>query len=246
MSRKVPDERYAEHGGDQAPAGASRRWVLLAGASTLVYAATGPVSGQSAMSSSSGATGCKAVYVAGHERHASIILDRRDFDRAVPLPSPEFRAKDWLEIGWGDADFYQDAGDSVALGVKALFFPTGAVVHLHGFNGTPASNFPKSEIVEIFLTPKGYDALLKFLAASFARSESGALEPLGPGLYGLSRFYAGTGTYSLFNTCNTWVAEAMAAGGLPVDPDGVVTVSQVMDRVRGKTYASCTPPSAAR
>ena len=245
MNRKVPDERYAEHAGNQAPAGTSRRWLLLAGASVLVCAATGAVLGRSA-TLSSGGTGCKAVYVAGHERHASIIVDRRDFDRAVPLLPPEFRTKDWLEIGWGDADFYQDAGDSVALGVKALFFPTGAVVHLHGFNGTPASNFPKSEIVEVFLTPDGYDDFLKFLGASFARSEGGEVEPLGPGLYGLSRFYAGSGTYSLFNTCNTWVVEALAAGGLPVDPEGVVTVGQVMDRVRGKSYVSCTPPSATR
>lgn len=219
--------------------------MLLAGGALLLSLAARGAPGQAASPGDSVAARCKAVYVAGHERHASIVLDRRDFDPAGRLASPEFLAKDWIEIGWGDADFYQDSGESVALGIKALFFPTGAVVHLHGFNGAPAANFPKSEVVEIYLTPDGYAKLLEFLYGSFARTSDGAVERLGPGLYGLSRFYRATGTYSLLYTCNTWVAEALAAGGVPIDLDGIVTVGQVMDDVRGKSFAACTPQAAA-
>lgn len=185
------------------------------------------------------ATRCKTFYVGGHTRHASIIIDRRDFDPAKSLGTLDFNGKYWLEFGWGDADFYQALGEDILLGLKALIIPTGAVMHVHGFNGSPASNFPRTEILELHVTPDGYAGLLEFIRASFAHDAAGKVMPLGPGLYGLSRFYEGTGTYSMFNTCNTWMAKVLAAGGFPIDPAEVGTVGQFMEQVRGKTVAGC-------
>lgn len=182
---------------------------------------------------------CKTFYVGAHKWHASIVVDRRDFDPAKSLGTVGFNGKYWIEFGWGDADFYQATGEDVLLGLKALFVPTGAVMHVHGFNGSPASNFPKSEIIEMHFTPEGYERLLAFIRASFAHDQAGKPIPLGDGLYGLSRFYEGTGTYSMFNTCNTWVAKALAAGGFPIDPADVGTVGQFLEQVRGKTAAGC-------
>lgn len=190
----------------------------------------------------SAAARCKTFYVGGHTRHASIIIDRRDFDPVKSLGTFDFNGKYWLEFGWGDADFYRANGEDILLGLKALFFPTGAVMHVHGFNGSPASNFPKSEIIELRLTPAGYDRLLAFIRGSFARGADGKTIPLDKGLYGLSRFYEGTGTYSMFNTCNTWAAKALAAAGFPIDPADVGTVGQFLEQVRGKTAPGC--PSA--
>lgn len=188
------------------------------------------------------AAACRTIYIGGHTRHAGIIVDRRDFDPVHSIGAPEFRGKDWLEFGWGDADFYQKEGESLLLGLKALFLPTGSVMHVHGFNGSPAANFPKTEIVALHLTDAGYARLLDFLRASFARDADGKARPLGAGLYGLSRFYAATGTYSLLNTCNTWSARALAAGGFPIDPADVGTVDQFMALVRGKKSAACPGP----
>lgn len=182
---------------------------------------------------------CKTFYVGGHTRHASIIVDRRDFDPAKSLGTIDFNGKYWLEFGWGDADFYQAEGEDVLLGLKALLFPTRVVMHVHGFNGSPQSNFPETEIIEMSLTPEGYERLLAFLRASFAHDAAGRPIPLGKGLYGLSQFYAGTGTYSMFNTCNTWAAKALAAGGFPIDPADVGTVGQFLEQVHGKRVPGC-------
>ena len=40
-----------------------------------------------------------------------------------------------------------------------------------------------------------------------------------------------TGTYSATYTCNTWTAESLRVGGLPVTPAGVVLASQVIDQL---------------
>lgn len=215
-------------GGGSAQSWTRRRFVALGGAVLLAARAA----------RAEGAR-CRSVYVAGHARHAGIVVDRRDFDPVRSIATPEFLARDWLEFGWGDADFYQAKGESVLLGLKALFLPTGAVVHVHGFNGPPAVNFPKSEVIELRLTAGGYARLMDFIRASFARDADGRARVLGAGLYGLSRFYDGTGTYSMFYTCNTWAAEALAAGGFPVDPADVGSVDQLMDLVRGRAAAAC-------
>jgi uncharacterized protein (TIGR02117 family) len=223
---------------DGAPAcGAERRRFLallagMAGALALGGAAR-------AQSSPDGAAACRTLYLAGHARHTGIIVDRRDFDPVQNADSPEFLAKDWLELGWGDAAFYQADGEGILLGIKALFLSAGAVVHVHGFNGAPAANFPKSEVLELRLTADGYARLLAFLKSAFTRDAAGRVKRLGSGLYGLSFFYAGEGTYHAFHNCNTWAAEALAAGGFPIDTAGVIIVGQVMDRVRGETVPAC-------
>lgn len=206
---------------------------FIAGATAVVAASAVPFQARAAAR-------CRTLYIGGHTRHASVIVDRRDFDPAQSLGTLDFNGKDWLEFGWGDADFYQARGEDILFGLKALFLPTGAVMHVHGFNGSPASNFPKTEILELHFTPAGYAHLLDFIRISFARDTEGQVMPIGPGLYGLSRFYEGTGTYSMFNTCNTWMAKVLAAGGFPIDPADVGTVGQFMEHVRGKTFAACS------
>lgn len=214
-----------------------RRWflALLAVAPCLVaFGAAAP----------GNAAACRRFYIAGHVRHASIIIDRRDFDPARSIDSPEFADKEWLEFGWGDADFYQANGENILLGLKALLWPTAAVMHVYGFDGTPKAAFPASEVLALDLTPAGYARLIAFLKAAFTRDAAGHVKRLGPGLYGLSFFYAGEGTYDAFHTCNTWTAEALAAGGFPIDPAEVGTLRQFMTRIRGKTHAACRAGAA--
>ncbi len=59
-------------------------------------------------------------------------------------------------------------------------------------------------------------------------------EPLivGLGPYPGSLFYASSETYNLAYTCNTWVAEALSDGGLPLSPGGVIFAGQIMPEAR--------------
>ncbi len=46
------------------------------------------------------------------------------------------------------------------------------------------------------------------------------------------RYYASRGTYDAFDTCNTWTADMLHAGGLPVPTAGVLFVGQIMGIAR--------------
>lgn len=183
--------------------------------------------------------GCRTVYILRHEWHAGLIVGRRDIGADFALEAPDLLAKEWLEFGWGDAEFYQERDAGILLGLKAIFLRNDSVMHVYGFDGAPEKAFPQSEMAALRLPPDGYARLLAFVRSSFKRNAAGAVRRLGPGLYGLSYFYEGEGKYHAFRTCNTWTAEALEAGGFPIDPSGIITVGQLMDAVRGKTVTGC-------
>jgi hypothetical protein len=68
---------------------------------------------------------------------------------------------------------------------------------------------------------------------------SGNPRLVGPGRFPGSQFYAAEHGYSLAYTCNTWVADALHAAGLPVDEGGVVFSGQTMARVEAAAAAQC-------
>lgn len=102
-------------------------------------------------------------------------------------------------------------------------------------------------MVEVRVTEDGYRQLLAFVAGTFTRSPEKAVEALGPGLYGNSQFYRAGGTYSVSYTSNTWIAEAVAASGLPISSASVLTAGGVMSQLRQatSTTASCLYGSTA-
>jgi len=69
-------------------------------------------------------------------------------------------------------------------------------------------------------------------------------QPLGPGPYAGSAYFAAIPRYSALYTCNTWVADALHAAGLPVRSTGVVFAYQLWAQARDLAGMS-VPPSIA-
>lgn len=172
------------------------------------------------------------IFVVSHGYHSGIVLPRaqvaefaaRRNDAALSEVARRFAAYPWIEIGWGEENFYRSVPDvgslSLPLALRALFLPNNAsVMHVVGVTWPPRTTFPKSEIVRIALGRDGFERALGEIGASFARTGEGGLpEALGPGLYGPSQFFRANGHFSLFRVCNHWTAGILAAGGLPVAP----------------------------
>jgi uncharacterized protein (TIGR02117 family) len=174
----------------------------------------------------------KTIYLVSHGWHAGIVLQRAEIPDSVwPAPG-DFSNAQYLEVGWGDMDFYQTPDPHMGLIIKAALLPTASVLHIVGFSGTVPAYFPFSEIIRIELSAAGFEHLARTIAASFARDEAGHAKSLGPGLYGNSRFYLSRESYHLFNTCNVWTARALRAAGLPITPARAITVESLMSQVR--------------
>ena len=160
------------------------------------------------------------------------MLRRTDIPDGITPKLGGFLDTEYLEVGWGDMDYYQTPDPHMGLTLKAALLPTASVLHIVGFNGAVAAYFPYSEIIGIELSSAGIELLSRTIAASFATDAAGNITALGPGLYGDSRFYRSRETYHLFNTCNVWTARALQAAGLPVTPAIAITVENLMSQAR--------------
>lgn len=178
----------------------------------------------------------KLVHLVNIGWHTGVAVRATDIDPALIPEIADLPGAEWIEFGWGDAAFYRDPEPAIATYFSAAFVETPAVMHLVGMPMAPGRYFPSAEIVDVPLAPEAFDGLIDFVAASFARSAGERLAPLGPGLYPQSRFYDARGTFSLSNTCNTWVARAFAAAGLAIDAD-LRRASTVTARVRAAVAA---------
>ncbi len=174
----------------------------------------------------------KTIYLVSHGWHAGIVLQRAEIPESVwPAPG-DFPDAQYLEVGWGDMDYYQTPDPHMGLILKAALLPTASVLHIVGFNGPVPAYFPYSEIIRIELSSAGLEHLSRTIAASFTTDEAGNTTSLGPGLYGNSRFYRSRETYHLFNTCNVWTARALRDAGLPISPARAISVESLMSHAR--------------
>ena len=206
---------------------AHRSIVLLVLLLALVCGCTGPRSANSLPASLT-----QDVFVIEHGKHAGIAIawDAIPAGRLPPLADlPEGR---YLEIGWGDRDYYQSSAPGLGLALKAALWPTASVLHIASLPEPPEVTFPLSGIIRLELSPKGFEALLDHLGASFALDSSGAPRPLGPGLYGQSQFYLSRERYHLLRTCNVWTAEALHRAGLPIAPLSTITTRTLFVRLQ--------------
>ena len=168
------------------------------------------------------------LWVIDHGWHTALVLRRADvppgrWPALDDLPSAAF-----VEVAWGDREFYMARPASAWLAVKAALGSGGSVLHVAGLEAPPAVAFPASTVATLAISRAGLDALTRLVADEHQRDPEGRVIRLGPGLYGRSWFYAARGHYSLANTCNTWVARALQAGGLAVTPSSVMTAGDVM------------------
>lgn len=178
-----------------------------------------------------GAQGAIGVAVIDHGWHSGLVIGTGDLVRATeelapdhPTEAARLRAlamlwpqATWLEVGWGDADFYRAtrsiADVQVGLAWQALVGSRGTVLHVVPGRGAAFAHATK---VGLRLSPPGFRRLALGLAQSIAPGPGGAgIRPEGPGLVGGALFLAAQGRYSALRTCNQWVSDLLRRAGVP-------------------------------
>ena len=170
---------------------------------------------------------CRAIFIVYDSWHAAIVLPRNQLPGALFPELVDFPPVGFFEFSWGDRDYFPDPDSGIWLALRAAFWSRGSVLHVVGFNDNIAAFYPRAEIVALQLTDPAYKQVVGYLSESFARPAGAGRAPARAGLYASSRFYPATGKFSLLKTCNTWVAQALAAGGVPISPATVITANQL-------------------
>ncbi len=144
--------------------------------------------------------------------------------RLAPIP----RNATGIDIGWGDSVFYQLPDFELDAALAALFLPTPAVLRI-AFFSIPVARYLRAQerVVEIPLTAEQFDQLCNFLRHQFRHTDTLPTQKSTTTV----RFYPAVGTYSIFKTCNTWIAEALTAIGVLRGATGIITVEALFNRL---------------
>jgi uncharacterized protein (TIGR02117 family) len=173
----------------------------------------------------------EAIWVVDHGWHTGLVMERSAIPTGLLPEQDDFPRARYLELGWGDADFYQARDPGAWTALRAAVASRASVVHVVGLPAPPVEAFA-GEIVQVQLSRAGFDALVRFVDEALQREGRPRAPMLGRGLYGTSAFYPARGRYHLFYTCNTWIAEALRAAGAPITPAYAITAGNLMWQVR--------------
>jgi len=193
---------------------------------TVALGSPGPSAHVSGMPGSS--TPERSVHLVSHGWHVGLVLRREDVPADLWPERDALGPVRYLEVGWGDGDFYPARPGTVALALRAAFCSRWSVLQVIGFDDPVAAMFPGSKILEAGLSPSGLAALARYIGLTYARDQDGHPIVVAPALYGVGVFYAARGHYRLLDGSNTWVARGLHAAGCPVDVDRVVTAGDVL------------------
>jgi uncharacterized protein (TIGR02117 family) len=171
----------------------------------------------------------RTIYFVQHEWHSGLAWAQQ---RGETFGAEEWKDAPYVEVGWGDRQFYFAGDQSIPSMLRAVFIPSDSVMHVTSFAEAPEKFF-KFPILPIELSEAGFQNLLAHVKQTFTVNEKGdRLAAIGKGQYGVSNFYAAVPRYfSAFN-CNTWAAEALRNGGVSVCPNRAVLAKNLGEQIK--------------
>ena len=123
----------------------------------------------------------------------------------------------WIQIGWGDYQYYGNPEQTKWMGVKALFTPTAAIMGILGVNAIPEDIPKKRKLYEIPLDTGHWNAVLAFVCGYLKLDDANQMTEVRVKGNG-EVFFEAHGTYTIFNSCNHWTARALETAGLTMKP----------------------------
>lgn len=219
--------------------------VLTSVAVVVMLEAWGPTAGASPPSASQ-----TWIAVVSHAWHTDIAVRMSDITGTNWPDAHRFPEAAFIEIGWGDRDFFMAPRETVALALQAAFRSRASALRVIWVDGAVDQYFVHSDVVEIPIARAALLPLVAYFRSSYALTPAGEPIDLGPGPLPASRYYLATGRYQVFSSSNQWTARALRSAGLPFIPERSLTVGAVLcqaaqiGRVVRLRYDCAPPPSA--
>lgn len=111
-------------------------------------------------------------------------------------------------------------------------FPGPAAIEVSAISTDAATAYGAAHVETLALPPGGAARLSAYLWQALAKDATGSPAYIAQGNWPGSLFYEANSEYGVLHTCNSWSAQALAAGGLPVSPQGVVFSGTLDAQVR--------------
>jgi len=160
-------------------------------------------------------TGPPRTFIAVVQRdwHTDACLRVQDANAWVMTLARGFDGASVLCFGFGERQFVVEQRHDPLTMVAALF-PSRAAILMTVLRATPEEAFGAQNVIEVPVGNAGLGGIQRFLHESVETDSAGNPQRLSDGPYPGSLFFAASGTYDAFYTCNTWTARALQSAGL--------------------------------
>ena len=172
--------------------------------------------------------GAHRIFVLGHGFHTGLAVHAREVPETAWPARRDLPNADYLELGWGDREYYPRERPGVWLALRALFTPTSSALRVVPVVGPLTSFYSDSEIIELQVSQAGFQRMVEFVSETHELDANGRAIAISSELHDGSRFYASPRIFHAFENCNVWVARALEAAGLPVDPETAITAGMLL------------------
>jgi len=164
------------------------------------------------------------IYIIKQRWHTAIVFHTEDVDTKVLPEVKYFKGAELIDIGWGDEAFYQHPDFDWDLAYQAIMYPTPSTLRIEGIFISMIEYFNLSEIVvELKINNEQLTILLNYIADTIWRDEKNEHKVLSTQYLNRVYFFKANGSYHLFNTCNTWLADGLKKAGFKIEDDIVLT-----------------------
>ena len=171
------------------------------------------------------------VYVIERGWHSDISLPVDEIAGPLNALTQPFPGVRFLSFGFGERQFLLSRWTTPG-GMLSALLPSRSALLMTALKADPEAAFGAQHVVVVHVSHDGLAQIEAAIWQELEKSPAGEPVVLGDGPYPGSVFYAARGTYDAFNTCNTWAAEMLHAGELPVPTAGVLFVGQIMGIAR--------------
>jgi uncharacterized protein (TIGR02117 family) len=197
-------------------------------ATVVLALATGCAAPVTASWPPAGEGSLKPVWIVRHGWHTRVAIRRVDVDTSIWPAIRELGDVAYVEVGWGDRDFYPKPDPSIWDTIDPVIRRTAAALHVGGFDRPPAEFLPDSPVVRVRVPTAGFDGLTRFIHQHYALDGRGQPVRIRRGYYERSWFYLASGRYHVLNNSNNWTIRALGAAGAPVNPAIAFTAGTVV------------------
>jgi uncharacterized protein (TIGR02117 family) len=156
------------------------------------------------------------IYVSSIGWHTGVVVPADSFPEKLWKEGHDYSEAHYLELGWGDRDFFTHDGFHLGYAIKAALWPTRSVIHINPIYRAVEDYYTNMDVVRIQIDDSHLSDLIDYLMGSL-RLENGKLIPVTEGIYSKSYFYESRERYYLLKNSNVWAARALRHAGLPIN-----------------------------
>lgn len=158
------------------------------------------------------------IYVSSISWHTGIVIPAYSVPDSILSEGHNYSEASYLEIGWGEADYYPDEGFNLWYALKSVFWPTASVVHINPINMQVEDYYYNTDVVRIEIDDEQLEDLSSFLLGSLEFDENGKIIPAAEGKRMDSFFYKSSENYYFPKNSNVWAARAIKRAGFSINP----------------------------